>query len=239
MRRLITILLLFFSLSIFGSQKLIVIHAYGGAKAALNKFCRSFEKEHFETENYSYHSVSLDLEILGKQLYNHIKESSIDTVSFVTHSMGALVVRSMLQYSNKDKDFPIIFRIVMIAPPNKGCEIADHYSSFKILKKILGPNIIHMKTDSNSLANQLPIPLESEVGIIVAISEKKLGSKSYIQGENDGYLTPERTTLGNEKATVIVDANHNTSARKKEVSDLVIEFLKYGKFISKDNDLHL
>ncbi len=99
--------------------------------------------------------------------------------------MGALVVRSMLQYSNKDNDFPIIFRIVMIAPTNKGCEIADHYSSFKILKKILGPNIIHMRTDSNSLAN------------------------------------------------------HNTSACKKEVSDLVIEFLKYGKFISKDNDLHL
>jgi len=97
----------------------------------MKKIEKNIKIENFNTENYGYNSQS-DLDTIGKQLYCKIKDFKLDTVSFVTHSMGALLVRSMLKYSNNDKNFPVIFRIVMIAPPNDGTEIADFYSSFKI-----------------------------------------------------------------------------------------------------------
>jgi hypothetical protein len=200
----------------------------------MKKLDASLVKEHYFTENFGYNSMVDDLDSIGKQLYTDIKHSGIDTVSFVTHSMGALVVRSMLQYSQKDDHFPLIFRIVMISPPNGGAEIADFFATLKILEKILGPNVEHMRTDSNSYANKLPIPYKSEVGIIIGMRGKKNGYNPFIQGDNDGYLTPQRTRLGIEKDIAVLKSDHTTLTLNRIVCKLVVEFMKSGKFISKD-----
>jgi len=221
---------------VFGSNKIYVIHGYGSAKVVMRKIDKSLKSEHFITENYGYNSMSEDLDTLGKHLYLNIKKSGVDTISFVTHSMGALVVRSMLQYSNEDKTFPIIFRIVMIAPPNHGAEIADFYARFGILERLLGPNIAHMKTDSGSYANRLPVPVKSEVGIIIGIRGKENGYNPFINGDNDGLLTPERTRLGIEKDVAIIKDEHSLLTQNKKVRKLVVEFLKSGTFISKDKN---
>lgn len=234
MRLLISSLLVLALSPIFGSQKTYVIHGYASPMMVMRKIDKCLIKEHFVIENYGYKSMSEDLDSIGKQLYIKIIGSGVDTVSFVTHSMGALVVRSMLQYSLKDKNFPVIFRIVMIAPPNSGAEIADFYSSFEILKKLLGPNVRYMKTDSGSYANKLPKPYHSEVGIIVGIRGKKHGYNPFIRGDNDGLLTPQRTTLGIEKDIAFIKNEHAALTRKSVVSKLTVEFLKYGTFITKD-----
>jgi hypothetical protein len=140
----------------------------------------------------------------------------------------------MLQYSLKDNDFPLIYRIVMIAPPNNGAEMADFYASFKILKKLLGPNVEHMKTDSGSYARKLPIPSNSEVGVIIGIRGRKYGYNPFIDGDNDGLLSPEKTRLGIEKDIAVIKNEHTVLTQKKVVCKLVIEFLRSGTFISKD-----
>lgn len=236
MRYLIYILLIFNLLPIFGNHKTYVIHGYASPRIIMKKIDTRLKKEKYISENYSYRSISVNLDTLGKQLYTKIKNSGFDSVSFVTHSMGALVVRSMLQYSLKDKNFPVIFRIVMIAPPNKGAEIADFYSSLFILKHLLGPNVRNMQTDSNSYVNHLPIPSHSQIGIIIGIRGKKHGYNPFIKGDNDWVMTPDKTKLGNENDIAYVKHIHNSLPRKKIVCKLVIEFLQFGSFISKDMD---
>jgi len=174
-----------------------------------------------------------NLDTLGRELYLDVKESDFDTISFVTHSMGALVVRSMLYYSQKDKNFPVIYRMVMIAPPNHGSEMADFGSSIEILKKIGGPNVTLMKTDSCSYANNLPIPYNSEVGIIVGSLGPNIGYNPFIEGDNDGLVTPEETKLGIEKDTAVVRGFHGLLPQRKIVCKQVIHFLKSGTFQSK------
>lgn len=228
------LLFIFLSVSVFGKQKVYLIHGYASPKAIMNKINKSLIQNNYVTENFDYSSLTQHLGTVGENLYLNIKHSSgVDTVMFVTHSMGALVVRSMLQYSMPDTNFPVIYRIVMIAPPNGGAEIADFYSSIKILQKILGPNINNMRTDSGSYANKLPKPYKSEVGIIIGIRDKGKGFNPFIKGENDGYLTPNRTTLGIEKDIAIVTAEHAFLTQNKLVRKLVLEFLHFGKFISK------
>jgi hypothetical protein len=122
--------------------------------------------------------------------------------------------------------------MVMIAPPNGGAEIADFYSSLEILKKLLGPNVEHMRTDTSSYANKLPVPYNSEIGIIAGISGNKHGYNPWIEGDNDGLLTPKRTKLGIEKELIILKGEHNVLTQKKVVLKLIFEFLKFGKFIS-------
>jgi hypothetical protein len=232
-KHFLILILAFVSFSIFGSHKVFVIHGYGSFRMMMNKIEKSIRNENYITENYGYKSIACDLDTIGKQLYYKIKNSEFDTVSFVTHSMGALVVRSMVQYAINDKDFPVIFRIVMIAPPNNGAEIADFYASFDILKQLIGPNVEHMKTDSGSYANTLPVPHNSEIGIIAGVRGGKFGYNIFIKGDNDGLLTPARTRLGVEKDYIVIKGEHNELPHKEQVIKLVVEFLKYGVFKSR------
>jgi triacylglycerol lipase len=236
-RIVLQILLQFAFMSASASYKIYVIHGYGAPKFLMNKITKSLKNDNYLSLNFGYKSIKEDLETISKKLYQEIKNSGVDTVSFVTHSMGALVVRSMLNYSLNDPDFPKIFRIVMIAPPNKGAEIADIYSSFKFLKFLFGPNLQKMKTDSNSFACGLPVPLEAEIGIIVGIRGKKHGYNPFIKGDNDGRLTPGKAKLGLEKDFVPVKGRHTMLTQKKTVRKLVLEFMESGNFVSKDPKL--
>lgn len=235
MKRLYAILIftVFFSLnSVFASHKVYVIHGYANPRSIMNKIYKDVKKAGYNTENYAYDGLYTELDTIGKNLYLKIMEENLDSVSFVTHSMGGLVVRAMLKFSGMNPDFPLIFRIVMIAPPNEGADIADFFSSAKSLKKLLGPNVEKMETDSASYANQLPVPCNSELGIIVGHREKKVGYNPMIEGDNDGLLKPERVILGNEKDIAYVKFDHLGIIRKKKPRKLVIEFLKFGEFIS-------
>lgn len=214
----------------FGSYKVYVIHGYGGTTTMMSKIDKSIKNEHFITENFAYKSITVDLDSIGMELYLNIKRSGFDTVSFVTHSMGGLVVRSMLQYSQKDKNFPVIHRIVMLAPPNGGAEIADFFTKKPGMKRLLGPNVEHMRTDSNSYAHKLPIPNNSELGIIIGIRGKSKGYNPFIPSDNDGLLTPKSAKLGVEKEIVYVYEDHNIMTQKTLICKLVNDFLKLGKF---------
>lgn len=234
MKKLIFVLIfILLTQTLFGSHKVYIIHGYGGTTTMMKKLEKSVKAAHYLTENFAYKSLTIDLDSIGKQLYLNIKKSGIDTVSFVTHSMGGLVVRSMLQYAFNDKQFPVIYRIVMIAPPNGGAEIADFFSSKKGMKKLLGPNVELMRTDSNSYAHKLPKPTHSEVGIIIGIRGKSTGYNPFIPNDNDGLLTPKSARLGNEKDLVYLNEDHNILTQKNIVCKLVVEFLQTGFFISK------
>ena len=188
------------------------------------------KKNNLSVTNYGYNSVSHNLNECGSNLYEFITREKYDSVSFVTHSMGALVLRSMLNFSQKDSSFPKISRIVMIAPPNHGAEIADLCAGNKILNFLLGPNIQSMRTDTSSLANHLPIPIHSEIGIIAGYKNKVNGYNPLIKGDNDGYLTPERAKLGVEKDFVEVPASHAMIVHSNYVLKIVYSFLTTGYF---------
>lgn len=224
-------LLLISSIS-FASHKVYVIHGYGNPKSIMNKIYKDVKKAGFVVENYAYPGLYVELDTIGKQLYLDVMKDGVDSVSFVTHSMGGLVVRAMLKYSGTDKNFPKIFRIVMIAPPNRGADIADFFKAADGIKVLLGPNVEKMETDSTSYANQLPIPCNSEVGIIVGVRKKERGYNLFIPGNNDGLLAPKRVYLGNEKDVVILNYGHLSLIKRKAPRKLVIEFLRVGFFIS-------
>jgi len=215
----------------FASHKVYILHGWGNSKGIMNKIYKEVTSAGFEAENYAYPGLYEDLDSIGKNLYKDILKENLDSVSFVTHSMGGLVVRAMLKYSAADLSFPKIFRIVMIAPPNRGADIADFFKDAKALKKLLGPNVEKMQTDSASYANQLPIPCNTELAVIVGKRNKDKGYNLLIEGDNDGLISPENTLLGNEKDVAYVKYNHLGVIRRKEPRKLVVEFLKYGEFV--------
>jgi hypothetical protein len=225
---------LLFTFHLSGSHHVYVIHGYGSPKFVLNKITRNIKKSGFEATNYGYKSVTDDLEKIGRDLYLDIQHKSYDTISFVTHSMGGIVVRSMLKNINDKEHFPTVYRIVMMAPPNKGAEIADIYTSRKGFDPIKRPNMWKMRTDSDSYVNTLPIPSHSEVGVIVGYKGNMQGYNREIEGDNDGRVRPQSTLMGIEKDVAYIKAEHTFMTVKDKTVKLIIEFLKEGKFTSKE-----
>jgi pimeloyl-ACP methyl ester carboxylesterase len=216
------------------AQRVYLIHGFGSSPLAMVKIARAIEKKGLPTTNYRYNSLYRDLDTLGARLRTEIASIPDDTVSFVTHSMGALVVRSMYRFLDSTARFPVIHRIVMIAPPNRGAQIADFFSSNPVIAKVLGPNLVKMRTDSGSYANSLPKPRFGEIGIIVGVRKGKFWFNRSAKDENDGFLTPEKTTLGVEKEIAVVKSSHILITVRQKAVDLTVRFLLTGSFKEKE-----
>jgi len=213
----------------FSTHKVYILHGYGGSLIQMDKIYKGLKHEGYNTENYTYPSFKECIDSIGHDLSLKVKQDNYDTVSFVTHSMGALVVRSMYKYINPTMHFPFIYRFVMLAPPNKGTEVADFFSNSS-LKSFLGPNVSLMRTDSNSYAIKLPRPT-CEVGLIVGIKGKKPWFNPFMPDDNDGTVTMKSAILGNEKEIITVKSMHILMPLKKKVITLVLRFMKTGTFI--------
>jgi len=220
--------------STFATQKIYLIHGYGGLGLEMEKIRESIQKEGFSTEIYVYKSLIDDVDSVSRNLIQTIQKEKFDTVSFVTHSMGALVVRSMYEKLDSLSGFPFVHRIVMIAPPNNGSPIADFFSQFKFVKYIIGPNINNLTTNKISGASKYPIPT-CEVGLIAGSFGGKRGFNMFINSDNDGVLIPENTKMGIEKDVVFVKSWHVGLLFNKKVIRYVNNFIQLGKFKIEKN----
>ena len=214
---------------IHAKHKIYVIHGFGGFGLQMEKIHKSIVKAGYISENFTYPSFSEDIDSVGKSLFEKIKNENIDSVSFVTHSMGALVVRSMYQHLDSTKRFPYIHRFVMIAPPNKGTPVADFYSTFGFIKTLGGPNVENLTTHPLTGASRLPLPT-CEVGLILGITGRKKGFNPLLNGDNDGYVLPEKAKMGVEKDIAYVKADHSALTQSKKVIKLLLEFMNNGSF---------
>ena len=214
------------------TNKVYLIHGYAGLGLELENIHKVIKKEGFESEIYVYPSLSKDIDSVGVELFKKIQKENYDTVSFVTHSMGALVVRSLYEHIDSLSSFPFIYRIVMIAPPNNGSPVADFFAQFSFIKFIVGPNVNNLTSNPVTGASKYPIPT-CEVGIIAGSYGKKKGFNIFIKDDNDGVVIPEQTKLGIEKDIVFVKSWHIGLLFDKKVIKYVITFLQNGKFETK------
>jgi triacylglycerol lipase len=223
----ITFLLLSHNLQ--ATYKVYLIHGYGGLGLELKKIQRAIEKNDFASKIFKYHSLSQEIDSVAKVLFEEIKQEGYDTISFVTHSMGGLIVRSLFRYALADTSFPVIHRIVMIAPPNKGSPLADYFKEFRLIKILAGPNLNNLTTDSLTGSNKYPVP-KGEVGLIIGSKSKKKRFTAPLEGENDGVVLVEGTKMGIEKDVYSIRASHTGLLFNKKVKINVIRFLKFGEF---------
>jgi len=228
----ISVLVLMYAPCVSG-EHVYVVHGFGSNRLVMAGLCRFLEKNGYGVTNWGYNSISKAIPDIGKMLLAEIrKNNAADTVHFVTHSMGGLVVRAMLSEAKGDSSLPQIQRIVMLTPPNKGSELADFFSQFEILDWVLGPNLKHMRTDSASLANNLPVPKGKEVGIIAGARFDREGYNPIIDGDDDGFVSVGVTRLGTEKDFIVLPEGHVFIIHDKATQQNVLSFLRHGRFLA-------
>jgi triacylglycerol esterase/lipase EstA (alpha/beta hydrolase family) len=88
-------LILNININMSANTKVYIIHGHGGNRLLMNKITKHVQNEGYTVENFGYPSFTEDIVSVSERLYNKIIAENYDTISFVTHSMGALIVRNL------------------------------------------------------------------------------------------------------------------------------------------------
>lgn len=145
---------------------------------------------------------------------------------FVTHSMGGLVARLLLG------DRPTharIGRVVMLAPPSAGSEVADFLAPLPPYRWLYGPAGQQLTTcHSSGIWRTRP---DFDLGIIAgATGWPYLLGNLLLPRPHDGRVSVERTRVDGMRDHLVLPATHSFIMRVPEVQRQVLHFIRHGSF---------
>lgn len=205
----------------------VILHGIARSNKHMQKLANYLQENGFDVINLSYPSTTYKIEDLTKIINKEISERATEEkqIHFIGYSMGGLMVRALIhKYSYKN-----LGKVVQLAPPNQGSEVADFVKNFWPYKKIYGPAGQQLITDQSSVKHLFG-KVNYELGIIAGNASIDPISSAIIPGENDGKVAVERTKLEGMKDHIVVSASHTFFPSNKEVRNQTLHFLKKGNF---------
>lgn len=211
------------------SENVILLHGLCRAPRSMATMQRALTRAGYIVWNVDYPSRTAPIQKLADdaigQAIAHCRENGATKIDFVTHSMGGILVRSYLARHA----VPDLGRVVMLAPPNQGSEVADKLGQFSLFKWINGPAGNELGTDKNSVPNQLG-PARFPLGIIAGDRSINWINSLLIPGPDDGKVSVRRTKLDGMSDFMVIHTTHTFIMCNREAIRQTIAFLKSGKF---------
>lgn len=241
MRRLLAIVLLLIGWSsgpalatpsdVRSAEAVVLLHGLLRSDRAMRPLEKHLSGVGFQVHNLHYPSTDLAPDELVANLHAQISACCADSprLHFVTHSLGGILVRAYLA----DHSPSNLGRVVMLAPPNHGSELADLISDSKLFRSALGPTAVQLGTGPESLPNRLPEP-SFEFGVIAGTWSVNPISAFVVAGDSDGTVSVESTRLSGMSDFITVPATHTFIIRSDATAGYVVEFLRHGYFHRPD-----
>lgn len=210
----------------------VLIHGFLRTKYSMHFMEKDIANEGYLVINTTYPSGEVSIEGNADYINDTIEEviREIDgdyELYFVTHSMGALVMRCYLdRYQPKNA-----IRMVMIGPPNRGAAKAEIYSDFLLFDNILGPSGMEMARGRNFISKLCGGAPEIEFGIIAGGKGDGEGYSSRIEGDDDGTISVWATYLPEAKDFLLLDHHHTFICHYKDVIENTKYFFEHGEFL--------
>ena len=193
--------------------------------------------EEFTVLNVAYASTRGKLAEHASALAKVVEHlDGVQEVSFVGHSLGNLVVRHYLSDRARGvhgaRPVPRVGRIVMLAPPNHGAEMARRFQDNLLFKTVWGYSGNELAVDWPTLEKHLAIP-SCEFGIIAGGKGKETGGSPLLAGDDDFVVAVEETRLAGASDFLVCPVLHSLIMNDKKVQDCTLRFLQHGYFVSE------
>ena len=129
-------------------ETVVLLHGIGRTKLSMKGMDRALKAAGFDTLALTYPSRSAPLAALADFVSRRIARlwDRTGRLHFVTHSMGGLVAAQLLERSKTSMPAERIGRVVMLAPPLRGSEVADALSRFPLYGWVMGPAALELTT---------------------------------------------------------------------------------------------
>ena len=214
---------------IVSKENVILLHGMGRTSRSMSKIASSLENEGYNVVNVSYPSTKKTIPALLQEVVKpeiaKLKIVSNSKIHFVTHSLGGILVRAILQ----TEDLPNGSRIVMLCPPNHGSEIVDKYKNKWWFKRLNGPAGQVLGTDKQSLPNQLK-SIKYDVGIITGTKSYEPWFSRLMMGGDDGKVSTNSAKLDEMKDFLLVPLGHTFIMQNSVVINQITYFLREAVF---------
>ena len=211
-----------------GRECVVLLHGWGRSSFSMRPVKRALELHGYTVVSLSYPTWRVPIEqladvYLANELDERVPEDAL-RIHFVTHSFGGILLRQYLSNHHEDR----LGRVVMLAPPNQGCEVANLFHRFAIVRWLAGPNLSRLGTHSDSLPRRLD-PVTFETGIIAG-TRPFLGIFLRADSVSDGIVSVEETRVQGMKDWIAIERTHTFLMRSRESLDQTASFLNDGWF---------
>ena len=155
-------------------------------------------------------------------------DPGVGRINIVVHSMGGLVVRAYGR-CRRDADQPCdprLHRLVMIATPNQGAELASSLKEFAPFRLLFGPAGRQLAHDEDWLRT-LPAP-PMEFAVIAGERGNPSGYNPFLPGDDDGTITVASTRLSGAADSQTFVGMHSFLMYQPSVTAAVERFLLTG-----------
>lgn len=207
----------------------ILLHGLARTASAMEKLEVALVERGFRVANVDYPSREMSIEALAPlAIESGLQECNTtanESVHFVTHSMGGILVRYYLESHSLDP----LGHVVMIAPPNQGSEVVDALAKVPGFALLNGPAGLQLGTDENSIPLQLG-PVDYSVGIIAGTTTFNPLLSQFLPNPDDGKVSVASTKVQGMADFRTVAASHPFIMKDDRVIEHVIAFLKRGSF---------
>lgn len=207
----------------------VLLHGLARGHGSMARLGTSLRAAGFDTIRRTYPSRQHSLAYLAGELAEWIVEQARDRpVSAVTHSMGGVIVRHLHDPRIRWE------RIVMLAPPNRGSQIAAALAANPVFRWFYGPAGAELANGEAWPAPPAPFAVIAGTRSLALtnVTSWTLGRRFAKDTPNDGTVAVEETKLPGMVAFAEVDATHTWIMNDPRAQALAVSFLRSGTFPS-------
>jgi pimeloyl-ACP methyl ester carboxylesterase len=210
-------------------DRVILIHGLGRSPLSMVWLKWSLQRAGYEVTSLRYPSLRADALRTASERLDRILDERVQAnpgkIHFVTHSLGGIVLRDYLA----SHTITNLGRVVMLAPPNHGSELADHLKKRWLGRFLIGPVACELGTTASDLPARLG-PAHFPLGIIAADGPGIPWNCFVCKGPSDGIVSVESAKLEGMSDFMVVHGSHTLLMCRSDVCRQVRCFLENGQF---------
>jgi pimeloyl-ACP methyl ester carboxylesterase len=209
-------------------DSVVILHGIARTYRCMRSLAKFLKSQGYRVLNVGYPSTRFPLASLIEQVHKKVEDFNQDhqrKIHFVGYSMGGLLARGVI---NRHRP-PNLGRVVQLASPNQGSEVADFWKNNFLFKWIFGPAGQELGTREKDTAHILG-PVDYELGVVAGNCTFDPISSALIKGPNDGKVSVESTKAPGLTDHIVIPATHTFIIYNREAWNQTLHFLESGKF---------
>lgn len=206
----------------------VILHGIARTYRCMRSLAEFLEDNGYRVFNVGYPSTRFPLDVLVEKISQKVlkfNKNQHRKIYFVGYSMGGLLARGVIHCNRP----PNLGRVVQLASPNQGSEVADFWKNNFLFKWIFGPAGQELGAKEKSFERILG-PVDYELGVIAGNRTLDPFSSALIEGPNDGKVSVEKTKVSGLTDHIIIPATHTFIIYNREAWKQTLHFLEHGKF---------
>jgi len=196
----------------------VLVHGLGRSHYSLRALANTFRAQNHEIIDFNYASNLGTLATHAKHLNRMLNNvQGVDRLSFVAHSMGAIVLRQAMATNEPWMERMALGRAVLLTAPNQGSAVARMLTGHVLIDHLFGPALRELADPH--LGRKFPL------NMTFATLTGTVNWLPFLKGGNDGLVTEEETRLDGAVQHVTLRASHVFVMMNKEAINFTRTFI--------------